>query len=212
MSIKFHIVDAPGSLTRYRRTIEAVSLRSIGAIKDRLSVKPVDVVAAEYAEGAIPHLGVGGYCPSGSLVFVWFNSGFKDFDRTIRGHLPRTLAHELHHAARWQAVGYGQTLLEAVVTEGLASHFEMEVFGGKPQRWDTALELRQVAKFMSVAEKEFHQKDYSHQDWFFGSAKRKIPRWAGYALGYHLVRSYLAKHPKQPASKLVSLPARKILS
>ena len=39
----------------------------------------------------------------------------------------------------------------------------------------------------------------------------RIPRWAGYTLGFDLVKKYLAKHPAESAASLVHVPAREIL-
>ncbi|WP_339095486.1 DUF2268 domain-containing putative Zn-dependent protease [Deinococcus sp. VB142] len=47
----------------------------------------------------------------------------------------------------------------------------------------------------------------SKLSWFFGSAEQQLPRWGGYALGYELVRRFLARagenavhHADTPAS------------
>ena len=37
------------------------------------------------------------------------------------------------------------------------------------------------------------------------------PGWAGYTLGFDLVKKYLAKHPAESAASLVHVPAREIL-
>lgn len=62
-----------------------------------------------------------------------------------------------------------------------------------------------IKDFLEVT-KVWHLATYDHPAWFYGS-DRKVPRWAGYTLGYNLVASYLAKHPKVLPSKLISAKA-----
>lgn len=40
--------------------------------------------------------------------------------------VPATIIHELHHCSRSAGRGYGRTLLEALVSEALAQHFEAD--------------------------------------------------------------------------------------
>ena len=81
--------------------------------------------------------------------------------------------------------GYGSTLLETLVSEGLALHFEAEARGTPPlyARIDADLQA-----LWEQAQPELHA-PHDHSLWFFGTAHR--PRWAGYALGYELVLRYL---------------------
>jgi hypothetical protein len=94
----------------------------------------VDVVFQDYPLAAIPSLGMGGFAPTGHLVQLSFDPGAEDFEELIVAHLPRTLAHELHHCARWRGPGYGRSLGDALVSEGLADHFDLEVNGVIPIR------------------------------------------------------------------------------
>lgn len=48
-----------------------------------------------------------------------------------------------------------------------------------------------MAGLWQRAQAELHQ-PYDHNAWFFGSADRQLPRWAGYALGYELVQRFFA--------------------
>ena len=36
---------------------------------------------------------------------------------------------------------------------------------------------------------------YDHSLWFYGTSPKKVVRWAGYSLGYELVRAYIDAHP-----------------
>ncbi len=130
---------------------------------------------------------------------------------TIDDNLERTLIHELNHAARWQTVGYGDTLLEAMISEGLADHFEKEITNKNPNPWSVALGKSQIKQMMERAENEYNNKNYNHNEWFFGSKEKGIPKWTGYTLGYNLVAEYLKKNPDKKPSQLHALRAEEFI-
>ena len=101
--------------------------------------------------------------------------------------------------------GYGQSLLEALISEGLADHFAVALLRIPPPPWTHALTAEQLDNALAKARPEFDRRPYDHSRWFFGAGD--IPRWTGYALGYHLVTKYLATHPDQTAASLVDVPA-----
>lgn len=205
MNVRLHILNALGEFDLVFKHIEDEFAKCLRRISDTLSISDVDVVLYNNPKGVIPEVGIGGYSPNGHLVFVYLDSRFPTLKRIIQEQLKRTLAHELHHCIRWRNPGYGKTLLEALVSEGLADHFDREVNGGSPQPWCTALHGEEVATFFKRAQREYHAKGYHHREWFFGTGS--IPRWAGYALGYQLIATYLKEHPDQTAASLVSTPA-----
>ena len=120
--------------------------------------------------------------------------------------LPGFLAHGLHHAARWIKPGYGTTLLEALVTEGLADHFSCELLDTPIPPWAnlSAVHLRQA---LNQAHAEIHSRSYSHEDWFFGCDGRDIPRWTGYTLGWMVVDRWQKSPDGRSAEAAVTEPA-----
>ncbi len=106
--------------------------------------------------------------------------------------VPAALAHELHHSSRVRmGPGYGITLAEALVTEGLADHFVAEAFPDTPpQPWDDALSEDQETEVWERAQAVLEVPyGYDHRAWFFG--RGDLPRWAGYTLGYRIAQAYL---------------------
>lgn len=140
-------------------------------------------------------------------MFVALNPQHNHFPQTIRDQIPRVLAHELHHCMRTRGPGYGETLAEALISEGLADHFDHEVWGKEPQLWSIALTDEQALPLLERARGELDNKPYNHAAWFFGSAEQHIPRWTGYTLGFRLVADYLRLHPEQTAAELHAMPA-----
>ncbi|RJF73671.1 hypothetical protein D3875_10885 [Deinococcus cavernae] len=168
--------------------LRSVTQDALGRHAARLELDGVDVALLVDPHWDIPELGLVGYAPQGHFVQLMVNPGNPNFERLWRRELPLHLGHELHHAKRWQGVGYGRTLLEALVSEGLAQHYEVEERGQPPIY---AAAHADMAGLWQRAQTELHQ-PYDHNAWFFGSADRQLPRWAGYALGYELVQRFFA--------------------
>src|SRR4051812_16473282 len=68
----------------------------------------------------VPEIGIGGSCYEPTTVSLDVRVGFDLGAEAGRRQIRYTVAHELHHAARWRSVGYGRSLGEGIVTEGLA--------------------------------------------------------------------------------------------
>jgi uncharacterized protein YjaZ len=114
------------------------------------------------------------------------------------------LAHELHRPSRWDGPGYGETLGDALVSEGLAGHFAQEVYGGEPEPWEQ-LPSSVWRPYLAKAKADWLNTEYDHIGWFFGS--QDFPRWLGYSLGYQVVRQFLSTHDTARASGLVHAPS-----
>ena len=210
MNVLLHILNASGALDLVAKLIEDECAKSLKKIADKLPISGVDVVVYDNPQRVIPEVGIGGYSPSAHLVFISLDAKSSTLTKIIREQFKRTLAHELHHCIRGRNPGYGKTLLEALVSEGLADHFDLEVNGTSPQPWCTALRKEDIVMFSKRAEREYTAKDYNHRAWFFGSNIKEIPRWAGYALGYDLVKKYLVQHPDESPASLVNMSAGKL--
>jgi uncharacterized protein YjaZ len=92
--------------------------------------------------------------------------------------------------------GYGVTLGEALVSEGLSDHFVAQAFPRTPpQPWDhRAMTARQEAGLWKRARRDLVVPGgYDHPLWFFGAGgKNALPRWSGFTLAFRIVSPYLA--------------------
>jgi uncharacterized protein YjaZ len=134
----------------------------------------------------IPEWGVGGYCENADQIEIALSPGLKT---EWEIHLPRTIAHEWHHLARWRGPGYGTTLPEVIISEGLAQHFEIDCFPGPPSFFSTVLSDKQRSEILAAFIREFQISNYDHARWFFG--KGEFPFQAGYDLSFNLIGEYL---------------------
>lgn len=161
-------------------------------MRAQLPLGQVDVIVQVNPYGATAELGVGGYSPGAHTVFLSLDPDHPAFEATWARELPPMLAHELHHCARWTGPGYGSSLLEALVSEGLAQQFEREFRNGQAPIYARALTDEQLEILGRRAQLEYDVSPHDHAAWFYGSADLGLPRWTGYTLGFELVGRHLA--------------------
>lgn len=154
----------------------------------------------------IPGLGIGGYNPSETEILIVIDTSFTDLERSLEGYLFPMIAHEAHHAKRRLSVGYGTTLFEAMVSEGLADHFSMQVAGIEPPPWSVVLTGQELEDWKGIARMVWHETSYDHDAWFFGIGD-SIPSWTAYAVGYDMVNTYLHQNPNRKPADLHDEPA-----
>lgn len=190
--IQCYISDPEAKLGGYRPLLQKLSERSIARVKEALPIDNVEVVLYVNPRNTIPEVGVAGISPCGALALIALDPSNPNFHGAIEEELPATIAHELHHCLRWQGVGFGETLLEVLVTEGLARDFERAFRGNRLPSYQP-LFRDELSTLWEKAREELDSSAFSYQDWFFGSKDRGIPRFLGYALGLWLVDTYKAR-------------------
>lgn len=208
--IDLHILNAHGRFTPYQEQIQTVFALSMQLISEILPISDIDVVFCLDPESVIPEYGIGGYSPSGDRIIISADPDNVNFVNGLENEFSTTLGHEFHHCMRWRTVGYGYTLLEALVSEGLACHFETELRPGAIPFYASALEEAEIPGLLVKARQSFADTNYGHVEWFFGQSD-EIPLYAGYTLGFELVHNYIQKHSTK-ASRLYAEPAESFQS
>lgn len=198
-----HILNAQNNLVVHSEWLHSCLTDTYERAKRTMWVPSLDVVvkAGSYV---IPEKGHLGYCAGSDVVYVTVDPENPAFCKNDAQSLQRMFAHELHHAARWAGPGYGLTLGEVIVSEGLAGHFALEIFEGEPELWES-LNPDIVLSYCQLLHENWHNKDYDHKRWFFGTGD--LPRWLGYTTGFNLVSRYLETAPHLRASLLANINA-----
>jgi uncharacterized protein YjaZ len=178
----------------------------VADVNEAMPTEGMRIIVRSAPANVIPEIGVGGFNPNEDEVIISFDPDFPDLTTTIKDELPVQIAHEIHHARRRRSVGYGTTLLQAAVSEGLADCFAEEVTGRGPSLWSTALTEEQLNTWLANAKVTWNQTGYDHNSWFLGTSN-DIPRWTGYAMGYKLVKDFIALNPTRKASEMYNEPA-----
>lgn len=145
-------------------------------------------------------------------VTIALNVRHHDFKKCLPIELPKVIAHELYHTVRTRKNKYPETLVEMIIEEGLAIHFEIEVYGGKPPAYAKRLNDTVLKKTIEMARKSFHSTRFSQDNWFHSGNTKKIPRSVGYCIGYYLVKNLLKDNPKISPSKLITKNTKYFLS
>lgn len=198
-------LSSAGALTAHRDVLEQEVGETLDIVQPLLGVSELRIAVVADPSRVIPEIGFGGFNPSEHEVRLYADPSWPDLEAVLRSEVMVTLAHEIHHAMRRRAIGYGSTLLQAAVSEGLADHFSIEISGSPPPPWATGLTPDELDRWIPEAVARATG-PYDHSAWFYGTGL-EIPRWTGYAVGYELVRRYLAENPGARASGLVGEPA-----
>jgi uncharacterized protein YjaZ len=158
----------------------------------------------------IRETGIGARAWAADRIDVWIDPSHPWVDAAGEEELLAMLAHELLHCARWTRPGYGATLGEALISEGLACVFETGFRGGIPPFWARALDEVGLREAEALARPRLAERGYDHRDWFFGAPERGLPRHLGYSLGFELVARHVRRSGRT-AAQLVQVPAGAIL-
>ena len=133
----------------------------------------------------------------------------KYFKKFFYIDLLEALAYTSYRIVRLQKVGYSKNLLEDCIEDGLAFNFQTEVTGDKFEPYFMAMKnIKAFKRVVLKAKKEFYSTRYSHDDWFDGSKKRNIPQFAGYIIGYALIKHFLKINPHFMPSQLIGKKAK----
>lgn len=209
ISINLHILNASGCFNSIENIIRKSFHQSIETISKYIKFEDVDFIV-QSSEYVVLETGMAGYSPSKDKVFISIDFENKNLRKNFDVEFLATLGHELHHCLRHATCGYGTTLDEALVSEGLACHFETELRNGAIPVYASSLKNDEWCQWLEKMRVEFSKENYNHAAWFFGSSEMNIPRFAGYTVGFRLVDDYVSLK-KKPASKLYSISSRKIL-
>ena len=205
-------------ITFHRNTAGVDSLRPLIIDRIKLAVteisriidfKDVEFRVMVFPERTLPSKGMSGAAPNTGQIYILLNPEHPRLHKSLDEELVATLAHEYHHTLRHRTVGYGSTLFEAIVSEGLADHFTVEVTGDDPP-WATPFAEEDLAYWRAEAEKVWFNHEYDHQAWFIG-LNSDIPRGTGYALGRRIILEFLTKHTEESPSTLYTSAAEEFL-
>jgi uncharacterized protein YjaZ len=205
--MNLHIMKASGRLANFEPKLIASFNEVEKRIEGKILLPNLDVVIVDNPNNVIPEIGIVGYAITANLVYINIDPDSSYFQTHVSEEVISHLTHELHHCVRMNTIGYGKTLLDAIVSEGLADHFDIEINAHKANLWSTALTEEQMKEELAKAALEFDSVSYDHTAWFFGSEEKNIPRWTGYSLGFELVRKYMEKSGKT-AAELFDAPAK----
>lgn len=167
------------------------------------------VLTVTVTTGGIPETGTSGYAASafniGFVINPWRPEGVRNI---VTQHLRTTLFHELHHVARgfvMESSPLPRTLMEAVISEGLATAFERDFAEAKPLWGEYPDNVDAwVIELMSLPDSAYAQ----YQSWMLMHPDGR--RWIGYRAGTYIVDRAM-QATGLSAADLVRTPGDEIL-
>ena len=180
------------------KKIEQGFSEGLKIIRKKLNADKIDIVFVNAPMNVIPEIGIGGYSPGPYNIYINLDPKFTTFAVEA---IVSTILHETHHCMRWRNPGYGLSLGEAMISEGIATLFEEEYIGKTPIYAQVKIKQEEIDK----ANKNLNNRDYNHSDWFFGG--KDTQRWFAYTYGYKMSKAY-SKKVNKTAAELVNTPAK----
>jgi hypothetical protein len=206
-------------------TNDSIFVEIIGGMRDILpriqKLIPADSITIDMviSDEIVPAWGMGARTTSGHSVLYNLDPDNPNFSVKF---LLDGFVHEALHISRLRMPQWQLTMLECMITEGLADHFMIEVLNCEQPAWSRALTEEQIQQYMVKVKPILFMKHESWTDkfnekyflpWFFGrTGDDPIPGGTGYTLGWRMVENYLKVHPEVRASSLVITPAEAIAS
>ena len=208
-NVNIHVFDNNPLLRPYAQKIRREADKAVRIISKYISVAEVDITISHRPENIGSSRRVSTQLESNYLANIALNVKDKYFKKFLRADLLEALAYVLYCTVRSQKIGYPKNLLEECIETGLAFNFQTEVTGDKSEPYFMAIKNIKTFKHVALkAKKEFYSTHYSHDDWFGGSKKRNIPQFAGYIIGYVMVKHFLKVNPHFTPSQLIEKKAK----
>jgi len=177
-----------------------------------LGVSSVNITVYPNAGFTIPETGEGGYTVSGDWFHIYIDPTKKksEIRNTIEKIIPETIYHEMSHVARWNTTGYGLSLLDAIITEGLATVFADEQWSDYEAPWAHSSK-KEIISLLNIFKQRDKKKDdfYNHEEWFYGTDN--LPRWIGYKIGFHVIKSFRKNNRDISWSKIMEMTSDRIV-
>lgn len=204
-AVQIRIDDPAGLFAEHHAAIRGLVEETSAKVRSAIPIDPVSFVVVADRARSIAGYGLGAYTLGPHDVEIVVDPEYAGLGAVLPERLPPAVAHELHHAVRWRGPGPWSTLLEALVFEGLADVFAVELLGTPLQPWSDAFPESETARYLDRARPELDDGGFDFFAWFLGSGT-ELPRWTGYTLGFRLVRAHQARTGRS-AAQLVHTPA-----
>lgn len=196
--INILLTGANGNLSDKKEMIEkAVKVAEEYAFQKLKIDWDIDVlITNRLYDALIPEDGVGGYTRTYDFIEFAINQ-----EKATENLISEMLVHELCHAARrGKNDELINSLLDGIISEGIATYFEAEFIKNRNERTIFIKTIlgrsdEENEKILDQLRDRLDSNEYDYNAIFF-TGNNKLPRWSGYSLGFYLVKKYLEKTGK----------------
>jgi len=201
-----HLIKIP---KKYKVQVSKCAEKALaGASELFVYQKPVETVIFSSIPGyVIPEVGAGACAIMQGDIVVNIDFSRRDITKVIQKELPSMLYHEFSHVVRASVhKNLYTTLIESLITEGIASYIEKKVFRKKVPYIEP---IKNERKYWLQVQKNMYRNTYDHGEWFYGT--KKFPRWIGYRFGYLIVNSFMEQQKNLSFAQLVKTKSFEVL-
>ncbi|MFC1682115.1 DUF2268 domain-containing putative Zn-dependent protease [Nanoarchaeota archaeon] len=185
-----------------RRICEEVIKKCKGYINEKIHIflfPTFDQFVIEEMEG------VGGFSTWDNTILVFIN--FKD---NWKVSLKETIVHELAHALSPFYKGGDFSIGYGLVLDGIAEHFKDFILPERRSPWTQAISEENAWKIFLEIKDILELKNFDkYNELFYGTGK--YPMWAGYTIGFYIVKDYLKKQKDVDWNELLRKDPKEIL-
>lgn len=196
--INILLTGANGNLSDKKEMIEKTVKVAEEYVFPKLKIDwDIDVLVTNRLHDIIiPEDGVGGLTITADFIEFAINQ-----EKATENLISEMLVHELCHAARWgknnELIG---SLLDGIISEGIATYFEAEFIKNRNERTIFIKTIlgrsdEENEKILDQLRDRLDSNEYDYNAIFF-TGNNKLSRWSGYSLGFYLVKKYLKKTGK----------------
>lgn len=196
--INILLTEANGNLSNKKEMIEKAVKVAEEYVFPKLKIDwDIDVlVTNRLYDLLIPEDGVGGLTITADFIEFAVNQ-----EKATEYLISEMLVHELCHAARWGKNNeLISSLLDGIISEGIATYFEAEFIKNRNERTIFIKTIlgrsdEENEKILDQLRDRLDSNEYDYNAIFF-TGNNKLSRWSGYSLGFYLVKKYLKKTGK----------------
>ena len=151
---------------------------------------------------------VSGFAWSKNSIVIIIDPSFTEID------VKHTVAHEYHHVVYMETKGSSYfTLLEQSVLEGKADTFAKLIYPEIEVPWIKPFEGEDHEKVWNIFKENLNSTDTEiTQDFHNGNARKGIPTWSKYKIGYQIMKSFLDENPDVTLEDWTRMTAKDIYS
>lgn len=196
--INILLTGANGNLSDKKEMIEKTVKVAEEYVFPKLKIDwDIDVLVTNRLHDIIiPEDGVGGLTITADFIEFAINQ-----EKATENLISEMLVHELCHAARWGKNNeLISSLLDGIISEGIATYFEAEFIKNRNERTIFIKTIlgrsdEENEKILDQLRDRLDSNEYDYNAIFF-TGNNKLSRWSGYSLGFYLVKKYLKKTGK----------------
>ena len=210
MSIKINILNASEKFNPVLEVLEFRAANLLNEIQNYLKLPKLDIVISPCSEEYKTKSGIMGCVTTPYVIDIMLDTDREDLVDVINVQLPAVIAHEIHHAVRASSGVECKTLLQNIISEGLACHFETNFNGDELPSLFDEIQKQDWMLLYERMQPELDSQEFSYPIYFCGEDETKFANHAGYWVGFNLVSQYININGGCAAA-LVSTPAEEIV-